>query len=195
MVLAAKLGTYSTADAVRPRATTDDRWSAELKPGDHVIAIGLPETNRILQEYDAQLPQPLARVAGQLAAMGGRELHPDEITNQAGYVQLLAAPWARENKLITISAPDEPIMQRVVVALPVLGQRLKQQGNVALVDSQGLTGLSIGGLAGAPLSESARKVIAPFLIGLAAVVTAAGVWSSRRKRTNGKQQESEDEDV
>jgi LPXTG-motif cell wall-anchored protein len=45
------------------------------------------------------------------------------------------------------------------------------------------------------MSESARKVIAPLLIGLAAVVMAVGVWSFRRKRTNGKPQESEDEDV
>jgi hypothetical protein len=127
--------------------------------------------------------------------MGGRELHPDEITNQAGYVQLLVAPWSSQNRLITISAPDEPIMRRVLAALPMLGQRLKQQGNVALVHSQGLTGLSIGDLAGAPLSEPARKVVAPLLIGLAAVVMAAGAWSFRRKQTNGRQQESEDEDI
>ena len=91
--LAAKLGTYSTADAMRPRAATDDRWQAEIKPEDHVIAIGQPETNRLLQQYDAQLPQPLTRVADQLSATGGRELHPDEVINQAGYVQLLNAPW------------------------------------------------------------------------------------------------------
>jgi hypothetical protein len=194
-VLAAKLGTYSTADAVRPRATTDDRWSDELKPADNVVAIGLPATNRLLQEYDAQLPQPLARAAGRLSAMGGRELQPDERTNQAGYVQLLVAPWSEQNSLITISAPDEPIMRRVLAALPALGQRLKQQGNVALVDSQGLTGFGIGGLAGASLSESARKVIAPLLMGLAVVVMVIGVRSFRRRRTNGKQQESEDEDV
>lgn len=192
VVLAAKLGTFSMADGLRPRASMDDAWRDDVRPGDHAIAIGLPETNKVLQQYDAQLPQPLTRSNGVIQPSSGRELHPDEQTNSAGYVQLLNAPWSAGNTLITISAPDETIMQRTLASLPVLGQLLQRHGNVAIVNSQGLTGLTLGGWEGA-LSPAARRVMAPIMLGLVVVVAVAGVWLSRR-RTAPRQQESEHED-
>jgi hypothetical protein len=193
VVLAAKLGTFSTADGLRPRATTDQAWRDDMRPGDHIIAIGLPETNKVLQQVDAQLPQPLTRSNGVIQPSSGRELQPDEQTNSAGYVQVLHAPWSAENTLITISAPDETIMQRTLAALPVLGQRLTQRGNVAIVNSEGLTGLILGELAGA-LSPAARHAMALIMLGLVVVVAIAGAWSFRRRRTAARRQESEHED-
>jgi hypothetical protein len=103
------------------------------------------------------------------------------------------APWSAENTLITISAPDETIMQRTLAALPVLGQRLTQRGNVAIVNSEGLTGLILGELAGA-LSPAARHAMAVIMLGLVVVVAIAGAWSFRRRRTAARRQESEHED-
>jgi hypothetical protein len=179
--LAAKLGTYSNADGLRPQAITADQFTSTQAADNHIIAIGTPETNALLAEYDAYLPQPLFLVNGQVQPSAGRELLPDEKNGLAGYIQLLPAPWSGRATLMVISAQRADALLRVVDVLPVVGQRLKSQGNVAVVTPGTVKGMSIGNLAGAPLSESARSALSIVLIGAFAVIGTIGVVINRRR--------------
>lgn len=190
--LAAKLGAYSNADGLRPRATTSDSFAAAAAAQAHVIAIGRPETNGLLAEYDARLPQPLGRTNGALEPAGGRELLPEEAAGAAGYVELLPAPWSRAAALIVVSAPGEEELLRVVKALPAKGHRLNSRGNVAVVTAGAVKGLQIGELADPPLSAPARRALSLLLLGTFAGIGGVGLVSAQRRRAKG--QESEDAD-
>jgi hypothetical protein len=183
--LAAKLGTYSTADGLRLRATTDAQFEPQSAPADHVVAIGGPEHNALVARYESALPQQLT----------GRDMRqdttkavqqeiveplPENIEYQAGYIQVLPAPWQGPDTLMVISAYDESLLSRTVAVLPVLGQRLNVQGNVAVVLPKQVIGLSRGSLAGAPLPAVTRKAVSAALFGSLVVMVALGLVLRRR---------------
>ncbi len=188
--MAAKLGTYAGAATVSPQATTADRFVPSTADSERVIAIGRPETNALLGRYDAQLPQPLARPEGAPVAAGGRELEPEELAGEAGYLELVPAPWSRDGALVVVSAPADAPLLRAVDALPVMGHRLDLEGNVAIITARRAEGLEIGGFAPAPLSAPARRGLALILLGSFTTIGGVGVWSARRRRPQG--QESQD---
>src|SRR5258706_1780125 len=189
--LSAKLGTYSDADGVRPQAATDATFSQErLKKAD-VILIGSPGTNTSIQQYDAQLPQPLKLVNGLVVAATGRDLLPEEQAGQVGYIEVLPAPWEQRSSLFVFSSQSPALMERTVDVFPTLGHRWKSQGNVAVVGVDHVTVLSLGALAGVTLSTPARLILAGILIGVFIVLVIAGLIIGRLYRT--RQKEAEDE--
>jgi hypothetical protein len=193
-VVAAKLGTYVETDGVRLTATTVDQFDPATTTASHIVAIGAPDRNELLRRYADQLPQPLTRTAdGTIAAAGGRELFLAETHGQAGYIQLLPAPWSAQSVLMVIAAFDDQTLAATLDRFPTLGQRVSVQGNVAVIDSAGVIGLSLGGLAGVPLSSGIRELLAPILIGAVLVVGGVGVWSYRRRAAINKR-EAEDVD-
>ncbi|RME48199.1 MAG: hypothetical protein D6796_06615, partial [Caldilineae bacterium] len=184
--LAAKLGTYTTADGLRPRALTADTFQPAETSTDHIIAIGGPETNTLLAHYDSALPQHLT-----LPAENGpetpRELLeplPPSIEYHAGYLQVLPAPWSRRGTLMVLGAFEEPLLAKAVAAFPTLGTRLKIQGNVAVVTPEQVIGLNIGSLTETQLPDNIRRLLAALLIGGFALIGGFGWRASRRK--NGK---------
>jgi hypothetical protein len=167
-----------------------------------VIAIGQPEGHALLAAYDARLPQPLRRVNGRIQPVSGRELLAEETSGQAGYVELLPAPWAQaawtvdawtwgldgHGALAVLSGPDDEALARASAAFPAMGTRMKVQGNVAVAAPGGVTGLELGSLAGAPLSGTARGALATILIGVAGTIggVALVTVTFRRRQTRGR---------
>ena len=198
--LAAKLGTHVQADGLRPMAMTAAEFNPQQPPilasADdlHIIAIGSPLSNALLAAYDDQLPQPLRLEDGVVVPAGGRELLPEEAaapgqsTPAAGYLQLLPAPWSRQTALIVVAAYDASALLRVVEAVPSMAERLRSQGSVAIVTPSKTTGLALGSLANAPLSDSTRVVLAAVLIGAFALIGAIGWFTNlQRKRAAARQ--------
>ncbi|NOZ05189.1 MAG: cellulose biosynthesis cyclic di-GMP-binding regulatory protein BcsB [Chloroflexi bacterium] len=184
--LAAKLGTYSGADGLRPRATTDAQFAPQTAQAEHVVAIGGPEHNSLVARYEAALPQQLAgkdmrQDRTKNVQQEILEPLPESIEYQSGYIQVLPAPWSGKSTLMVISAYDEALLARAVAVLPVLGQRLKVQGNVAVVMPKQVIGLSMGGLAGAPLPAVTRKVVSAILFGGLVLAVGLGLIVRRRK--------------
>ena len=186
--LAARLGTYTTSDSLRPRALLASEFAPTRL---NTIIVGQPEAHALLAEYDAQLPQPLSRLNGSIQPAGGRELLPGEAENQAGYLEVFPAPWSApeggRGTVLIISGHADEAMLAAVEALPTLGHPLDSQGNVGIVHAGKVTGLTIGQLARAPLSGAARGGLAVVLIGTAVSITGVGLFTARRR----KQQEQE----
>ncbi len=182
--MAAKLGASSDADGLRPRVTSS-RWLAgNILPQDiRIIAIGTPENNSLLARYNDALPQPLARVNGVIQPAVGRQLMVEELQSQAGYLQVLPAPGSPGDTLLVISAPNEALLWRLIDVLPMADRRLKAQGNVAIITQEKVNGLSIGLLAGAPLSGLVRLALAVVLIGGFALILVIGIVINHRKQT------------
>ncbi len=186
--IAAKLGTYSTVDGLRPRASTANRFDPDTIRADNVIAIGKPETNALLTTYGSALPQHL--VATTTVNNSDQEILeplPASIEYHSGYIQVLPAPWSRRGTLMVLSAFEEPLLAKTVAAFPTLGQRLKIQGNVAVVTPEQVIGLTLGNLANTQLPNAVRRVLAVILIG--GVATIGGIsWIANRRKQNGKQE-------
>jgi hypothetical protein len=191
-IIAAELGTFSNADRLSLRAALADRF--EPSGEDHAIVIGQPTANSFLAKVDSALPQPLDRSSsGSIQPAGGRELLPDEVNNTAGYIQMASAPWSPRGLLIAFTGFTDDAVLSAANDLPVLGHRLTSQGNVAVITSQGIRGLSIGGLAGVSLSLSTRSLLSVILIGAVIAIGGVGLIGARRRSIAAKKQ-SEDEE-
>ena len=182
---AAKLGTYSAADGLRPRAVSADAFDPAAAPDAHVIAIGLPPTNGLLAQYDSALPQHLSITnAAQQTNQEVLDPLPPSIEYHSGYIQVLPAPWDSRGTLMVLSAFDEPLLAKTVAVFPTIGNRLKLQGNVAVVMPDQTIGLKMGSLAETQLPVNARRWLASMLIGGFALIGGLSWWTFRRK--NGK---------
>ena len=186
--VAAKLGTYSNADTLSIQATTADRFDPQNAPA-NVIAIGMPETNSLVGNYDGQLPQPLSLINGQIVPAGARELTPEEQSGQAAYIEVTTAPWSRSGSLLVIAARSPELLLRAADILPTGGRQLKYQGNVAVVTATDATGFSLGGLAGASLSPEKRRVISGIFIGAFLLIVISGALIVYRRTTREKRHE------
>ncbi len=194
---AAKLGTYTAADGLRPQAMLADQFDESVAANSHVIAIGAPQSHALLAAYNDQLPQNLIRMSTKGAQQTAHEfLDPlsEDVEERSGYLQLLAAPWASDKAFIVLSPSDEVPLERVTAVLPVKGKRLKLQGNVAVVaPDNSMTGLALGSLAGATLPSSVSRFLSLALIGVFVVVGGVGWASGRRKRMQEQELNDEDE--
>lgn len=175
--LAAKLGTYTAADAMRPQVMMASEFSPSVATANHIIAIGQPETNTLLATYNSYFPRPLYQDAN------GNETSTKE---QNGYLQILPAPWSQQGTLMVISAVDNSLLTRVVDVLPTLGQRFKVKGNVAIVTLDQVSGLNVS----VPLLEQvARETLSIILFGAFVTIGSIG-WLVRRHHS--RKQGSED---
>lgn len=171
--LAAKLGTYTEADGLRPQATTIEPFNSPDGATPHLIAIGQPARHTLLAEYNDQLPQPLPLADGTLIPSGGREPLPEELTGQAGYLELLPAPWRSDRTLLVLSAPDEANYLALIDIMPSLGKRVKAEGNLGIVTIGKVAGFEVGVWADTALSAPARAALAGLFFG--AVITTGGI--------------------
>lgn len=188
--IAAKLGTYSSADTIRIQATAADRFTPPSTPT-NVIAIGSPETNVLINNYDSQLPQPLNLINGQVQPSAGRELLPEEQKGEAAYLEVMSSPWSRSDSLLVIGARTPDLLLRVADILPTGGRRMKEQGNVAIVTPTAVTTLNLSDLSGASLSPTVRKMVSGIFIGALALIVILGGFIVYRQRRAPTQEDNE----
>lgn len=180
--LAAKLGTYSSVDGLRPRAATADVFDPAAAPDSHVVAIGGPETHPLLAKYDSSLPQHLvASDGGQNNSQEILEPLPASVEYHSAYIQVLPAPWDSRGTLMVLNTFEAPLLAKAVEAFPAQGQRLKLKGNVAVIMANQVMGLNIGNLAETQLPNNVRRILAALLIGGFALIGGFS-WRAAHRR-------------
>jgi hypothetical protein len=176
--LAAKLGTYTMADTVRPQVITASEFKPSVATANHIIAIGYPGATSFLATDNSHLPQSLHQ-AGITTEISTKD--------QKGYIQILPAPWSRQATLMILSAVDESLLTRVVDVLPTLGQRFKVKGSVGIVTLDQVKGLNTG----VPILEQvARETLSVILFGTFVTIGSIG-WLVRHHQS--RKLEFEDE--
>jgi hypothetical protein len=161
--LAAKLGTYTTADALRPQVITASEFNPTVATAKHVIAMGRLETNIFLANYNSHFPLSLTQAAND---------YKISMPAQNGYIQILPAPWSSQANLMIISAADDSLLIRAIDSLPILGQRLTVKGSVAIVGPDQVKSLKTG----VPLLEQVtQKTLSIILFGAFVSIGSIGL--------------------
>jgi uncharacterized repeat protein (TIGR01451 family) len=132
--LAAALGSAAGGPSFAPGvALGDNRAEAELIDY-HLVIIGRPSRNLVLQQVNAQLPQPFlpnSDLIEQKLDEVIQRLPPDV---SLGYVQLIPSPWIEERALLAVTGTrDEGVTwaTRSLVSRP-----WDLEGNLALIRDQ-----------------------------------------------------------
>jgi len=190
--ISAKLGSFSDADGMKIQAAIANQLDVTTQLDLDVIAIGTPESNSLLEKYDASLPQPLILANGLIVPTGNRNPLPEELNGQAGYIQVLYAPWSSRSALVVLNASNVEQLYKVIDAFPTLGKRLNVQGNVAIVTADQVEGFNFGSFdAGAFMSAATRIVVIVILIGTIILMVIIGLVVARVRRK--KENVNEDE--
>ena len=143
--LAAALGTTSNGSAFAPPVVLGNNWTKKKLEDYHFIAIGRPSRNSMLQQVNAQLPQPF------LIHSDSIEQKIDQVTLRLapdvslGYIQLTVSPWNEARALLAITGTTDKSAKEAMDIL--LYQPWQLEGNLALVrnnqvktiDTRGLT--------------------------------------------------------
>jgi uncharacterized repeat protein (TIGR01451 family) len=143
--LAAALGAASNGSAFAPPVVLGNNWTKKKLEDYHLIAIGRPSRNSLLQQVNAQLPQPF------LTHSDSIEQKIDQVTLRLapdvslGYIQLIVSPWNEARALLAITGTTDKGAKEAMDIL--LYQPWQLKGNLALVrnnqvktiDTRGLT--------------------------------------------------------
>lgn len=143
--LAAYLGNSATGSTFVPRLIFGDDYQAEDLANYHIIVIGQPSRNPLLQQVNAHLPQPFVPGSDQIAQQLDNvvfRLAPDI---ELGYVQLIPSPWNEARALLAVTGTTGEGVKGALATL--VNRPWTLQGNLALVrddevstiDTRGLT--------------------------------------------------------
>jgi uncharacterized repeat protein (TIGR01451 family) len=162
--LAAALGTASNGSAFAPPVVLGNNWTKETLEDYHFIAIGRPSRNSLLQQVNAQLPQPFlihSDSIEQKIDQATLRLAPDV---SLGYIQLIVSPWNKARALLAITGTTDKGAREAMDILLYQPGQLK--GNLALVrDNQVKTidtrGLTRAGVAAALATAVPQMTPAP----------------------------------
>jgi hypothetical protein len=129
--LAAALGNISNSTAFAPPVVLGNNWTKKKLEDYHFIAIGRPSRNSLLQQVNAQLPQPF------LLHSDSIEQKIDQVTLRLapdvslGYIQLIVSPWNEARALLAITGTTDKSAKEAMDIL--LYQYKGLEGNLALI--------------------------------------------------------------
>lgn len=129
--MASFLGNAADGTGFSPSVSLGGALRAETLSRYHVIAIGRPSTNPLIQQINPSLPQPFVSSADEVEYQVGQvflRLPPD---TPLGYVQELESPWNEQRALVVVTGTADEGIAWATYALTRQGWRLK--GNLALV--------------------------------------------------------------
>jgi len=143
--LAAALGSFTDGSRLAPATLLGDLGPKDKLSNYHLIAIGRPSRNTLLQQVNAQLPQPFlphSDLIEQKLDQVTLRLPPDM---SLGYIQLIASPWNEARALLAVTGTTEKGVKEAMNTLTQESWKLK--GNLALIgngtvntiDTRGLT--------------------------------------------------------
>jgi len=114
MRIAALLGSLSRGQATFPRIIATDSVADVQFENHHLVVIGRPTRNPVLQAINTQLPQPFVPgtdVIEQTLDEVVFRLSPD---TALGYVQLLAAPWDNQKAILAITGTTDDAVAEAI---------------------------------------------------------------------------------
>jgi hypothetical protein len=148
--LAATLGATAGGPNFAPAVALGDTWPETELSNYHIIAVGRPSRNPVLQQVNDQLPQPF------LPGSDVIEQKLDEVifrlpqATDLGYVQLIPSPWSETRAFLAVTGTTDEGRKwaaHVLTSSPwVLGGNLTlaRGDEVSTVDTRRLT---LGGVA------------------------------------------------
>jgi hypothetical protein len=129
--LASALGTAAGGPNLAPAVVLGDTWPEAELDGYHLIAVGRPSRNPVLQHVNAQLPQPFQPGSDQIEQRIDNvvfRLPPDL---SLGFVQLIPSPWNEARAFLAVTGTTD---ESVKWAVDVLAdQPWVLRGNLALI--------------------------------------------------------------
>lgn len=127
----AELGSVSGGDSMRAMVAVGEEVDEGMLSDDHLIVIGRPSRNPVLQQVNAQLPQPFFPDSDGIEQKLNDvilRLPPDV---SLGYLELIPSPWNPERALLAITGTSD---EGVAWATDLLiNQPWRLEGDLALV--------------------------------------------------------------
>jgi uncharacterized repeat protein (TIGR01451 family) len=134
--LGAALGSAAGGPNLAPAVALGNTRS-EVELGDyHLVAIGPPSRNPVLQQVNAQLPQPFQHGSDEIEQRINEIVFRLPAGLSLGFVQLIASPWNEARAFLAVTGTtDESAME----AMDVLTNRpWALKGNLALIRDDGV---------------------------------------------------------
>lgn len=131
--LAAVLGDATRGSALIPVVSFGDSLDPQRLSGYHIIAIGRPTLNPLLQEINSELPQPFMPGSDQVQYQVGSVLLRLPPDTSLGYVQLLESPWNPRQAVVAVTGTTDEATAWAAEVLTRQPWRLS--GNLALIRS------------------------------------------------------------
>jgi hypothetical protein len=171
--LAARLGSFVTGKTILPVGVIGGDLPTESLPNYHIIAIGRPSRNPLIQQVNSELPQPF------LAGTDEIEQRLDDVILRLppgvslGYLQLFPSPWNEQRAFLAITGTTDEGVQWAIQTMS--GRLSGKGGNLALIKADQITTidtrtLTSGGVAAAvatavpemtPVSSASAKAATP----------------------------------
>ncbi len=129
--LAASLGNLTGGKTMIPSVLIGDDLSDDIISDYHIIALGRPSTNPLIQQINRQLPQPFlpnSDIIEQRLDDIVLRLPPDI---SLGFLQLLPAPWNEEKAFLAVTGTTDEAVNQAVLTL--IERRWGLDGNLVFI--------------------------------------------------------------
>ncbi|MBN1874060.1 MAG: cellulose biosynthesis cyclic di-GMP-binding regulatory protein BcsB [Anaerolineae bacterium] len=137
--IASRLGRSTNVEKINSRVSLG-RPADALLQNYHIIVMGRPTRNPLIQEINASLPQPFISATDEVENWMGEVLLRLPSHIPLGYVQELQSPWNEELSFLVVTGTQD---EAVAWAAYMLGsQSWRFKGNLALV-REGTTGMEV----------------------------------------------------
>jgi uncharacterized repeat protein (TIGR01451 family) len=139
--LAAALGSAAGGSRFVPAVASGEAWPETELGGYHLLAIGRPSRNPLLQRVNAQLPQPFLPGSDRI------EQRVDEVILRLpadvslGYVQLIPSPWNESQALLAVTGTSDEGVTWATRSLLNSSLRQQLEGDLALIRDQEIQAL------------------------------------------------------
>ncbi|GAB4421003.1 MAG: hypothetical protein Fur0044_18220 [Anaerolineae bacterium] len=162
--LVASLGSATSGKMLSPVATLGESPPAQEWARYHIIALGRPSRNPLLQEVNAALPQPFLPGADEIEQRLDNVIFRLSPGLSLGYLQLIPSPWNPERAFLAITGTtDEGAAQANTV---LIERPWALKGNLALIrgenvktlDTRSLTQPATAAAVATVMSETAPVV-------------------------------------
>jgi hypothetical protein len=139
--LAAALGSAAGGSKFVPAVALGEAWLG-MDPGSyHLMAIGRPSRNPLLQRVNAQLPQPFLPDSDQIEQRLGEIILRLPADVSLGYVQLIPSPWNESQALLAVTGTSDEGVTWATRSLVSDSLRRQLEGNLVLIRDQGIQAL------------------------------------------------------
>ena len=143
--LASALGEAAGGPDLVPAVALGDTWPETKLADYHIITIGRPSRNPVLQQVNEQLPQPFLRGSDEIEQQLDNVVFRLPSDLSLGIVQLITSPWNTERAFMAVTGTTDEGVKRAVDL--VTEQYWDLRGNLVLVkgeesraiDTRGLT--------------------------------------------------------
>ncbi|RLC76273.1 MAG: hypothetical protein DRJ03_19975, partial [Chloroflexi bacterium] len=165
--LAATLGDAAGGSNLAPAVTLGSNWSDEALAGYHLIAMGRPSRNLMIQQVNPQLPQPFQLGSDAIEQRLNNVIFRMPSDLSLGIVQFVPSPWNEARILLVVTGTTDPSVREATSLL--VNQPWALKGNLVLVRDGAINTLDTRELTGSGIIAA----VATAVPGIAEVATVS----------------------